>query len=171
MLFVCFRLFGVPIVALLTIASALGQSTRSAKIIKLKGYADKYSVSLDYDSAIVSLSLSDVRAHLGKLKAKKSFSSIEFQKYFTETLGAISADKDYTFKNTDIFSSAGIIEQYTFRAIVSKGEAKVLNKRTQQFANKIKRIYYRHTIAGERHEGYEFAFMDGTVFLIDRISI
>jgi hypothetical protein len=171
MLFICFRLFGAPLIAMLTIVSASGQSTRSAKIIKLSGYTDKYSVSFDYDSAIVSLGLSDVREHLAKLKAKKSFSSIEFQKYFTETLNAINTDKDYTFKNTDIFSSAGIIEQYTLRAIVSKGKAKVLNKRTQQFVTRIKRTYYRHTTAGERHEGYEFAFMDETIFLIDRISI
>jgi hypothetical protein len=128
-------------------------------------------VKLEYDSAIVSLSLGDVRELLKKKRTKEEFQGGEMHRYISEALNNINVDRDYLFKSNEYLSSGGMIEQYVLRALVSKGKSKVYNKSTKKYVDKIKMTHYISSMAGERSEGYEFAFMNGTVFLIDRISI
>lgn len=164
------RISAIILFTTLTTILSVGRDIHSTKTLKIKGYTDRYSINLEYDSALVSFGLQDVRDELTKLKLKKKYQGRDFQRYFSETLSAISADQDYLFKSYGNFG-AGIIEQYVLRALISKGKSKVLNRTTNKYVDKIKRTHYRVSMAGESHEGYEFAFINGTVFLIDRISI
>ncbi|GHM99696.1 hypothetical protein WSM22_11860 [Cytophagales bacterium WSM2-2] len=137
----------------------------------MKGYTDAYTVNLEYDSAIVSLSLQEVRKQLIKLKANMEYRGEHFQAYFSKTMNDVSIDRGYTFRITENLDAGGIIDQYVLRALISKGKVKVFDKRISKFVTKIKKIHYRFSMAGEDHEGYEFAFMDRIIFLTQIISI
>ncbi len=165
------RLSVVVLLTTLTTIFSIGQNIQSTKTIKIKGYTDTLTINLEYDSAIVSFSLRDVREQLTKAKAKKKFQSRDVQRYFSETLNDIKVDRDYLFKSNEDFAAGGIIEQYVLRTLISKGKSKVLNRTTNKYVDKIKRTHYRVSMAGESHEGYEFKFISGTIFLVDRISI
>ena len=145
------QLLRISVIILLTTITSFGRDIHSTKTIKIKGYTDTYAISLEYDSAIVSFSLRDVREELTKAKGKNDFQGRDFQRYFSETLNDINADRDYLFKSHENFGAGGIIEQYILRTLVSKGKAKIFNKTTKKYLDKIKRTHYRVSMGGESH--------------------
>ncbi len=160
----------VTIILLITAGNTFAQHIRSTRTIKLSGYTSTYSYTIENDSAIISFSLPEVRAQLTSVKAKKQLKENEAQMYLDNALDSIRTDKDYTFYCRDIFS-AGVIEQSILRKLITNGRANVFDKLTMQYVKRISRTHYRSTIAGERHEEYRYAFVNGVVFLIDIVSI
>lgn len=160
----------VILLTTLTATLAAGRDIHTTRTFRLNGFTDGYYIELEYDSAIVSFGLQDVRDELLKLKSKRDYQGSDFQRYFSETLNDIRTERNYLFKGFGNYG-AGIIEQYVLRTLISKGKSKILNKTANKYVDKVKRNHYRVSMSGESHEGYEFAFMNGTIFLVDRISI
>ncbi|SHH98068.1 hypothetical protein SAMN04488109_6444 [Chryseolinea serpens] len=64
-----------------------------------------------------------------------------------------------------------LIMRYVFPKLMKRGHAKLLNKITKQFEQKLVCTHYKVDMSGERHEGYEYKLLNDFIFYTHFISI
>ena len=171
-------LLGIIFFILFFYETGVARNINSTRKVKLKGIAETYTISIKFDSATVTIGLTETKAIIKKLKNKRDFDDRSHQEIFDKMPAYLSEERNYDFdykpqliENTLKSEIGWLIVQYALDPILRNGKAKVFNLGTKKFEESVLCHYYRIQMAGEQHQGYEYKFTTGKVFLLNRISI
>jgi hypothetical protein len=172
------RVLLVGIIFLLGYGRGEARNINSARKVNLKEVTETNTIIIELDSATITIGLNQAKGIIKKLKSRREFDDQSHQEIFDKTLTYLSEETDYFFEykpsgmTATLKSEIGwLIVQYALNSTLGNGRAKVFNVGTKKFEQSILCHYYRTQIADEQHEGYDYRFINGKIFLKNPISI
>lgn len=157
---------------------AYGTNIHRTRLIKLKKMDSTNLITIELDSAIISMEYSSVIRQIEWYKKKVRNENRDMVTRINKVSEYLSSTNSYSFdltatglRNIEKADIGDFVAQYVFMKLVKTSKIGLYDKKLKRTQTKLTSKYYKVDMEGERHEGYYFEFTDGRLFFERPISI